>query len=219
MLSESPSIVEESRQPDLAASRFAQYAIDIGERIFVVLLGIPFVTAFTKALPTHPTLLIICASEMFSVIFILIRKPGPLRLSAIAVSAAFLGTAFSLLARPGGVPLVPTLVSSVLMFLGFVLSVASKLFLNRSFGLIAANRGVKTSGPYRLVRHPMYLGYILAQFGFLLSSISVRNVCVYLAVWAFQIVRIREEEAVLGTDPTYREFSKRVADRLIPKLY
>ena len=53
---------------------------------------------------------------------------------------------------------------------GFVLQLSAKLTLRRSFGVVAANRGVKASGPYRLVRHPMYAGYALTHVGFLLAG-------------------------------------------------
>jgi protein-S-isoprenylcysteine O-methyltransferase Ste14 len=196
-----------------------QRIVDISERLFVVLLAIPFVVAFVKVLPTHPNAILVCISEMLGVFLIVIRRSAPLRMGSVAVLAAFLGTAFPLLVRPGGLQLVPTLVSSALMFSGLALSIASKLYLNRSFGLIAANRGVKTRGPYRFVRHPMYLGYIVNQFGFLLSSFSVVTLGIYLAAWTIQIVRVREEESVLCADPDYRDFSARVPTRLIPGLY
>jgi protein-S-isoprenylcysteine O-methyltransferase Ste14 len=196
-----------------------QRIVDIGERIFVVLFAIPFVVAFIRILPTHPNSILVCISEMLGVVFIVIRRSAPLRIGSVAVLTAFLGTAFPLLVRPGGVQLVPTLVSSILMFSGLALSIASKLYLNRSFGLIAANRGVKTSGPYRFVRHPMYLGYIVNEFGFLLSSFSFMTLGIYVAAWTIQIIRVREEESVLRTDPEYRDFSARVPTRLIPGVY
>ena len=78
---------------------------------------------------------------------------------------------------------------------------------------------MKTSGPYRLVRHPMYLGYIVTQLGFLLSSFSLATLGFYLIAWTIQIVRVREEESVLCADPDSRRFSARVPARLIPGVY
>ena len=200
-------------------SKRMQRAVDISERIFVMLLAIPFLAAFVKILPTHPTAILVCVSEMLGVIFIVIRKSAPLRIGSVAVLAAFCGTALPLLVRPGGAQLAPVIVTSGLMLFGLALSIASKLYLNRSFGLIAANRGVKTSGPYRFVRHPMYLGYMITQLGFLLSSFTVLTLGIYLVAWSFQIVRVREEESVLCADPEYRDFSTRVPTRLIPGVY
>lgn len=196
-----------------------QQIADIGERAFLVLLAIPFLWAFAKALPTHPTLILLCISEMLGVILIVIRRSGALSLGPLAVLSAFCGTALPLLVRPGGVQICSTLVSTVLMSLGLALCIVSKLYLNRSFGLIAANRGVKSRGPYRLVRHPMYLGYMVNQLGFLTANLSILNSLIYLLAWSFQILRVIEEEAVLQHDEAYRHFAQRVRSRLIPGLY
>lgn len=193
--------------------------MDIGERAFLLLLAIPFLAAFAKTLPMHPASLLVCASEMIGVFFIVTRRSAPLLISPVAVLAAFCGTALPLLVRPIGEALLPTAVTSVVMTAGLALSFAAKLYLNRSFGLIAANRGVKTRGPYRFVRHPMYLGYMITQAGFLLSSFAPVTLGIYLVSWTFQIIRVREEESVLREDPQYAEFSLRVRTRLIPGLY
>ena len=105
-----------------------------------------------------------------------------------------------------------------MMIAGLAINVAAKLFLNRSFGVVAANRGVKRGGPYRLVRHPMYLGYIVTQFGFLLSGFSIANLALYLAAWTLQVLRIIEEERFLTRDPAYRNYRGKVRYRLIPGL-
>ena len=38
--------------------------------------------------------------------------------------------------------------------------IAGKVVLGRSFGLVPANRGIVARGPYLLVRHPIYAGYL-----------------------------------------------------------
>lgn len=193
--------------------------VDVVERLFVLLFAIPFLWAFAKVLPTRPNLVLVAISEMLAVGFILTRRRGQLAVAPVPVLVAFCGTALPLLVRPGGAPLVPALVSSSLLIGGLGLSVISKLYLNRSFGLIAANRGVKVRGPYRIVRHPMYLGYIVNQLGFLAASFSPINFAFYLFAWTFQILRVREEESVLRQDPAYRRFARRVGSRLIPGVY
>lgn len=207
------------RESARSGRAFVRSSIDIGERLFVVLLSIPFLKAFLVALPAHPQLILIMLSETLATIFILTRRRGELAVGALPVLVAFAGTALPLLARPGGASLVLSAVSSVLMFGGLSLSVLSKLYLNRSFGLVAANRGVKISGPYRMVRHPMYLGYTINQLGFLFASFSLANMAIYALTWTAQILRIREEEAVLLQDATYRQFSRKVTSRLIPRVY
>ena len=49
------------------------------------------------------------------------------------------------------------------MVSGLVLHLYGKVCLARSFGLVAANRGVQRLGPYRVIRHPIYAGYVITQ--------------------------------------------------------
>lgn len=203
----------------MTENKVALRLVDIGERAFLVLLALPFIAAFVHAIRLHPTLVFVTASELLGVILILTRRGGHLTLATVPVLAAFVGTGLPLLVRPNGVELLPTLFTGTMMWLGLTLSLLAKLYLNRSFGLIAANRGVKIKGPYRLVRHPMYLGYIVTEAGFLLASFTVTNLLLYLVTWTCQILRIRAEEFELGQDEAYREFSMRVRSRLLPGVY
>lgn len=198
---------------------FVRLALDLGERIFIVLLGTPFILAFVRASQVHPTFILVLLSETLAIVLILTRKRGEIAMRPLAVLAAFAGTALPLMVRPGGATIAPSIVSSVLMIGGLSISILSKLYLNRSFGMIAANRGIKIGGPYRIVRHPMYLGYFINQLGFLLAGFSLANLLIYLAAWTFQLVRVHEEENVLCEDLSYRQFAKQVTARLVPGIY
>lgn len=194
--------------------------LDYAERLFAVLLAVPFLFAFAAIMPTHPSFLAVAMSEMLGVALILTRKRGEMALTPYAFLVAIIGTALPLLVRPyGGAELAPDPVTSTLMIGGLVVSISAKIFLNRSFGMVAANRGIKRGGPYRIVRHPMYLGYITTQIGFLLASFSMANLGLYCVAWAFQILRIREEERLLMADPNYVAFARAVPRRLIPGVY
>jgi protein-S-isoprenylcysteine O-methyltransferase Ste14 len=163
--------------------------------------------------------LLILLSEGLVVFLLVIRRPTE-RISthwrdwALAAGGTFL----VLLIDQGGPPLIGPL-GVFLMLAGLLIHLGAKLSLLRSFGLVAANRGVKVGGLYRLVRHPMYAGYMLSHLGFLLVSPSLWNAAIYVIAWAFLIARIYAEEKVLGADPAYQHFKTRVRYRLVPGLF
>jgi protein-S-isoprenylcysteine O-methyltransferase Ste14 len=102
---------------------------------------------------------------------------------------------------------------------GNVLALAGICDLGRSFGIVAAHRGIKTCGLYRCIRHPIYAAYLLAFGGFVLAHPSGYNTLVLL-VWAIiQIARIRAEEHLLSADPQYTAYAMRVRHRLIPGIW
>ena len=193
--------------------------LDIAERIVLAVFAGKFILSFTPSLSTHPFNWLLLIGELATVVFIMIRKPGAMAAGFYPVAVGFMGTLLPLLARPVENEVVPAVLAGGLMLVGIMTSVSAKLFLNRSFGIVAANRGTKRNGPYRLVRHPMYAGYILMQMGFLMLNFSLWNLGIYLATWAFQVFRVREEERFLMQDPAYRDYASTVRRRLIPFAY
>jgi protein-S-isoprenylcysteine O-methyltransferase Ste14 len=80
--------------------------------------------------------------------------------------------------------------------------------LGGSFSIAPASRQLITSGPYRLIRHPMYAGEILSLFGLCLGSPSLWNWMV-LSIFIVSIqARIVHEEALLERYPSYAQFVK-----------
>ena len=131
-----------------------------------------------------------------------------------------MGTLFPLLALPPqGSPVFPIHIGEGLMVAGFLLQLSAKLTLRRSFGVVAANRGIKANGPYRMVRHPMYAGYTLTQIGFLLSGPVLWNFAIYGLTLFIACRRIIAEERVLGEDEAYKELVGKVRYRLLPGVF
>jgi protein-S-isoprenylcysteine O-methyltransferase Ste14 len=154
---------------------------------------------------------------LVATLFIVRRTPWIVSRSPRAWSAAAIGTFGMLAARPAYHPIGGLeLLYGVMQGVGAVLAGAAVISLGRSFGIVAANRGIRTGGPYRFVRHPLYSAYILTETGYLLENPSLRNWCLFAVVMAFQAVRIIEEERTLAEDPAYREYRERVPSRILP---
>jgi protein-S-isoprenylcysteine O-methyltransferase Ste14 len=133
---------------------------------------------------------------------------------------AFFGTFYFVFVDLGlGRALIPYLYGEGIQVTGISLQVAAKLWLGRSFGLVPAHRGLVLGGPYKIVRHPMYLGYFLNHMGYLACSYSTRNLVVYAMLYAIQVARIAQEEKLLRNDPKYAEYTRRVRYRFVPFVY
>ena len=107
----------------------------------------------------------------------------------------------------------------VLVTLAAFLSIASLLSLGRRFGVFPALRGLMTRGPYRLVRHPMYLAYIIADIGYNLQEWNFGTALLVMAGWASLLYRIHAEERVLSQDAGWSAYVALVRHRLFPGLW
>jgi protein-S-isoprenylcysteine O-methyltransferase Ste14 len=103
--------------------------------------------------------------------------------------------------------------------MGLIVVVIGKLSLGRSFGLVPANRGVVSTGVYRFVRHPIYLGYMITHVGFLLANPGIWNVVVLATADIALMLRARCEEHTLAADEAYRTYMSRVRWRVLPGVF
>jgi protein-S-isoprenylcysteine O-methyltransferase Ste14 len=103
--------------------------------------------------------------------------------------------------------------------LGLTCVIASFLTLGRSFGVVAANRGLKIGGPYRFVRHPIYLSHSITLLGFVIANLWWYNAVLLIVVTIFQLLRISAEERILNSSSDYAPYKARVRWRLVPGVY
>jgi protein-S-isoprenylcysteine O-methyltransferase Ste14 len=135
-----------------------------------------------------------------------------------AVAGTFLSVGFLLL-PPQELSYSLYLTSLLLVIAGTVFAICALLFLGRSISILPEARGLVTRGPYGLVRHPLYLGEIIALAGVALQYLSAWALLLLGLVSAFQLQRMKYEELVLfHTFPEYRDYMARTA-RLVPGLY
>lgn len=103
-----------------------------------------------------------------------------------------------------------------LEFFGIALTQLARVYMGRSFGVLPANRGVVSSGPFSWVRHPIYFGWIVLSIGYAMSYPSARNVLLIAVTLPFMVWRIEQEERHLREDPEYLYYQRRVRFRLCP---
>src|SRR5208337_2417850 len=99
---------------------------------------------------------------------------------------------------------------------GVVLTQVARVYMGRSFGVLPANRGIVSQGPFRWVRHPIYFGWLILSVGYAMSYPTARNIMLIMATLPFMVWRIEQEEAHLRADPEYRSYMDRVRYRLWP---
>ena len=167
--------------------------------------------------PTRWTLLFLLATEGYTLALVLFaRRAQLIRGRNCEASRAFF---FVLLSPNHTVHLVPEAAGIALQAVGTAFQFYAKYTLGRSFGLLPARRAIVVAGPYRVVRHPIYLGYLIGHVGFLLANFSVRNAAVLGLLYAAQVLRIVREERVLTTSDEYRRYRERVRWRLLPRIF
>jgi protein-S-isoprenylcysteine O-methyltransferase Ste14 len=115
-------------------------------------------------------------------------------------------------------PSVGALLTAGLVFelFGVVLTQVARVYMGRSFGVLPANRGIVSKGPFRWVRHPIYFGWLILSIGYARSYASERNMILIAATIPFMVWRISQEEEHLTADPEYRRYVRLVRYRLLP---
>jgi protein-S-isoprenylcysteine O-methyltransferase Ste14 len=135
-------------------------------------------------------------------------------------------TAYMMLAPTGMRPVSHVSVGPALLncaiavqLIGMTLSLGARIYLGRRFGLLPANRGIVSGGPFRLVRHPIYLGWFVLSMGFVMAYPALLNIALLISILPVMVWRIALEEQLLGQDPAYRAYRGSTRYRVIPFVY
>jgi protein-S-isoprenylcysteine O-methyltransferase Ste14 len=199
------------------------YAGDLVARAAIIVLfsmmAVRFASDFVET--GRLTGLFLLASEALVVVLTVVRR------SAVTVDRSVRARVLTivsmmgppLLAPAAVLPFAPEAVTVGLSCAGLCVVIAGKITLGRSFALLPANRGVVSNGLYRIVRHPIYLGYLVTHVAFLVASPSLWNIVALLAADGALLARAVCEERTLAQDPAYREYQTRVRWRVAPGLF
>jgi protein-S-isoprenylcysteine O-methyltransferase Ste14 len=136
-----------------------------------------------------------------------------------AVMGSYVLGAYAFFPRNAELPPLLQLVSAMLIVAGTIDAVWVLCWLGRSFSVMAEARQLVTSGPYRFVRHPLYLAELISTLGIFIAFASPWTGVVVLVQFGAQIRRMLNEEQVLGAAfPDYAAYAARTR-RLIPGVW
>jgi protein-S-isoprenylcysteine O-methyltransferase Ste14 len=184
-----------------------------------VMLSWNFLSDFLRT--GRVTGLLFLVSEALVVILTVVRRRAQTvdrsALAATLTTLSLLGPPF---VRPADVPpLAPDVLTASVSIIGVLVVIAGKVTIGRSFGLVPANRGIVATGPYGIVRHPIYAGYLVTHAATLALYPSVWNVTILVIADTALVFRALAEERILIRDRAYQTYCGRVAWHLVPGVF
>jgi len=110
----------------------------------------------------------------------------------------------------------------VIFVLGLALAVWARIYIGRNWGMPMSQKAdpeLVTTGPYRIIRHPIYSGIILAMIGTAIAVSLYWLVAVAILGAYFVYSAVREERYLTGQFPdTYPRY-KQSTKMLIPCVF
>jgi protein-S-isoprenylcysteine O-methyltransferase Ste14 len=153
-----------------------------------------------------------CLASFYTLLGLLVMTRSPAKAQAgglLPRIAALVGTYL-----PWTIPFfgetdqaLPNLASAACVLIGSIMMLVTIRHLGRSFSVMPQARSVVQSGPYRWIKHPLYLSEEIAIFGVVLQNLSSVTLLVFILHIGVQVCRIRYEEDLLRRScPLYSSY-------------
>jgi protein-S-isoprenylcysteine O-methyltransferase Ste14 len=163
--------------------------------------------------------LIICFYLLVIILFFARSQAKATTRSRLARTLAYVGTFAPFLLiffKDGKSGNTPALFSICIMLGGLAFAIYSLKTLGRSIGIMPQARTLVRSGPYRLIRHPLYVGEIVSFGGFIIAEFTMAKLGIFLLTVAIQLYRaIQEEKLLEKTIPEYLVYES-ATKRFVP---
>ena len=161
-----------------------------------------------------------CSEVLVGVLVLFRTPPEAVRVTVFSVAAVAVSN-WHYLAYDLGAEGPPALAAlgTVLLVAAVYVGVLARVTLGRSFAVLPAVRGLRTKGPYRVVRHPIYLALVTTDAGLVLAHPSPRNAALAAVAIAAHVARVFEEEAVWRRRAEYRAYARSTRYRLVPGVF
>jgi protein-S-isoprenylcysteine O-methyltransferase Ste14 len=195
---------------------------NLANPVLALMWGIFAMSTYLTWLRTHAivALLLFFVNTLFALLFVLRRHSVEVSENPKdwMITASTILLSFTLHVQQMG-NIYALAVAQAIQGIGVTVILISLVALGRSFGLIPANRDIKTHSLYSYVRHPLYTGELLFYFGFLIGNLSWFNAFIVGCIFMGLNLRATAEERLLSHDKSYVSYLETVRFRFFPKLF
>ena len=188
--------------------------IAIKDRIGLAFFTFAALVSFLAAWENPALLAWLTATHNAVLAAIYIRRKPPVKYDHVGLWLGLLAAVLPLTTIYGVDMSLPLIITGIL---GYSLVFWSLISLGNRFGIAPADRGLVVCGPYRIVRHPMYLGELVLRAALVIAStqaLLATGSLITLAV--IQVLRILREERILTG---YGAYASQVPYRLVPGVW
>lgn len=177
----------------------------------------------TKILRITHLSLLLCFNVLIIFLYLLRSRAqlssNSLAANTIAILGTFLPLFLSFLSRPESINPTAVLAGDFFIIAGMAFSVYSVTHLGKNFSIIPQARNLVQSGPYKFVRHPLYLGELISSVGLVLAAVTFSMILYFVCLVICQVYRALQEEKILtNVFPEYQNYRSKTA-RFLPGIY